>query len=535
MILWEQYNTLEDGDTRRMSRLLLDGIELDDPRLGQYRKEHDIQKYARLIQYRLTSLDFDNEQFRATVKDPPAIDLDYCKSRYAEDTSILLKWHYCIVLFFAERGSWVKKAIPLILQSIDKTSDKGDAVFYLILAFNLNKIYSCGLEGDIKETALSFVDEQNNPHLHSCVRIISALEKSKEVRSRVQDIAVAQAEKQADPIVAEADWKSAIEIAQDKEKNHIRVKLARHCEQYGDKCDEALDKIIYYKKSQDYFQDMEDKERIGNKIHDASKDATLTKIEHTMENSKFPIPGENSFERLGFLIGLFKRFIPNVEQIEQQTKNNTQEFPLASLFRRIRIDDAGIPTSYSNSAEQINRADYVSSFEFYINHFASRFSISVEDYEKNGKITIEDHLTYLKNFGLHGKSVLLLIEHGIKMHYDGNYVSSIHILLPQIEYTLRKLLEVKGISTLALKHPIMQYKTLHSLICQGSPVLGSDFTEFLKLKLVNYASINLRNKICHSIYEERENLQGYTPLHSFTHATSLSLILIIALLTSLSI
>ena len=46
MILWEQYNTLEDGDTRRMSRLLLDGIELDDPRLGQYRKEHDIQKYA---------------------------------------------------------------------------------------------------------------------------------------------------------------------------------------------------------------------------------------------------------------------------------------------------------------------------------------------------------------------------------------------------------------------------------------------------------------------------------------------------------
>ena len=103
-----------------------------------------------LIQYWLTSLDFDNEQFRATVKDPPAIDLDYCKSRYAEDTSILLKWHYCIVLFFAERGSWVKKAIPLILQSIDKTSDKGDAVFYLILAFNLNKIYSCGLEGDIK-------------------------------------------------------------------------------------------------------------------------------------------------------------------------------------------------------------------------------------------------------------------------------------------------------------------------------------------------------------------------------------------------
>ena len=41
MILWEQYNALGDGDTRRMSRLLLDGIGLDDPRLGQYRKELD--------------------------------------------------------------------------------------------------------------------------------------------------------------------------------------------------------------------------------------------------------------------------------------------------------------------------------------------------------------------------------------------------------------------------------------------------------------------------------------------------------------
>ena len=525
----------EDGDTRRMSRLLLDGIEPDDPRLKQYRKEYDIQEYACLIQYWLTNLDFDNGQFRAVVKEPPVIDLDYCKSRYAEDTSILLKWHYCIALFFAEGGSWLKKAIPLILQSTGKTSDKSDAVFYLVLAFNLNRLYNCGLEGDVKETALSFVDEQNNPHLHSCVRIISALEKSEEVRIRVRDIAVAQAEKQADLITAEVYWKSAIEIAQGEEKNHIRVKLAKHYERYGDKRDEAMVKIIYYRKAQDYFQDMEDKERIGNKIQDASKDVTLTGIEHTTEISKFAIPGESGFERLGFLIGLFKHFIPNVEQIKQQTKNDLQDAPLASLFPRVQIGDAGIPTSYSNSAEQINHANYVNNFEFHINYFASRFSISVDDYEKNGKITIEDHLAHLKNFGLHGKSVLSLIEHGIKMHYDGDYVSSIHILLPQTEYTLRKLLEVKGISTLALKNPIMPYKTLHSLICQGSPVLGSDFAEFLNLKLVNPTSINLRNKICHSIYEERENLQGYTPLHSFTHATSLSLILIIALLTSLSI
>ena len=535
MSLWEQYNAQEDGDTDEMSYRLLNEAHPDDPRSEQYEKENDIQKYACSIQRWLMWLDFDNGQFQEFIKKSPTIDLDYCKSRYAEGTSVLLKWHYCIALFFTENHDWLKKAIPLILRSAHKSHDRANAVFYLTLAFNLNKLYTCGQDEDVKETAICFVRRQSSPLLDICVRIIDVLEKSSKIRNEIRDTIIDLSSNQKEPGVLEAYLKSAIGIARGIDKNPIRAKLAQHYERYGDEQSEPLARIIYYKKAQDCLPDGDDKKIIGNRIQSTSKDIGFSEITHEMKIPKLDIRGESNFEKLRFLIGLFKCHMANVEKIKQDTKKLQHEFPLASLFSHVQFGDAGMPTAYSNTKEQIDHAEYVQNFQLHINYFASVFSVSVLDYEKDGRITIEDHLKYLRTIELHDESVMRLIEHGITKHYDKDYISSIHILIPQIEYTLRKLLEQKGISTVAFKNNIMDYEALYGLIRRSSQILGSDFTEFLKLKLVDKNSINLRNRVCHSIYEEFENLENYNALHDFTHATSLSLILIIALLTSLSV
>ena len=205
------------------------------------------------------------------------------------------------------------------------------------------------------------------------------------------------------------------------------------------------------------------------------------------------------------------------------------------MFNTTRIDDAGIPLEFIDSEERMDYAEYIKNLEFRIDYHSAVLSNSVRDYEKNGQITANDYLDYLEFRGLHDESVLKLIKHGFQKHCDGDYITSIHILIPQIEYTLRKLLEQQNVRVLKPKKQIIQYVTLYELIDKSSSILDDNFIEFLKVNLVSRYSKNLRNKICHGLYEHPPELEGYDPLHNFSHTTSLSLILIIMFLTKLSI
>ena len=527
MDLWKQYNTDEVADVyhiafelRKVSRLKLD----------QYQKEYDIQARAREIKHLLRRLDFDNVQFEQLVKNLIPVDIGYCKSRCEEDISTLLKWHYYMMIFFAKKDDWLVKAIPLILKSATLQSDELEAVSYLVLAFNLNQVYGCKQNEAINKTAIDFVkNKRNNKYLYRCVGIISSLESSPEIKKQVQDIMVEMSRKQNYPGF-ENSLKSAIDITQDK--NPIRNELAKRYEDYGDGQEEELSRISWYKLAQKYYSNQDKKEQIAEKIRRAAGNVHLKEFTYKILNTKFNIPGEINFQRVCTLVEMFNLAFPKTEDMRQQAKELQQEFPLASVFPQINISEVGIPYE-ANSKKEIEHAAYVRHFKQTIRLGENMFSDSVQDYE-DGRITADDYKSYLDSFMLHDTSVMCLIEHGIKKHYEQDYMSSIHILVPQVEYTLRKMLEQQGIFTTTTSKQNTRYRTLHTLLEKGSQVMGEDLTEFLRLKLTDETGINLRNRVCHSFYEEFPGLENYNPLHEFTYATSLSLILIIMLLTRLS-
>ena len=533
MDIWVQYNTQEDIEPIRVSSDLLVKAPQDDLKHEQYKKEWTIQQCAHSVQQYLCSLEFDNTGFQKLAANFPDFDLDYCKSRCTEEISTLLRWNYYIVLYFKEKGDWLKKAITLMIESSKLQTNELFAIFYLVMAFNLNKLYGCKQEDDIKEAAIWFVrNRQDNKFIYRCVPIVAVLEKSSTVRQEMLDVMLQCAEKVEFPRF-ENYLKTAINIAKDKKP--VRDELARRYEALADEQNKSTLKVSYYMDAQNYFEGQENLARVAGKINATSRESQFPAIVTKRDIEQIEIKGNNNFERLKYLIALFKSSIPRIDKTKQEADELDRAYPLSRLsFKRIKIDDSGIPMVYS-SDDAIHHANYMEDFVFHISYSATVISASVIDHEQTKKLTPEDYTNYLTTFGLHAKSALRLIEHGIRRHYNQDYISSIHVLIPQIENTLRVLLEQKGINVMNLQKPVSYYLTLFELIDRGTEILGNDFAEFLKLKLADPASINLRNRVCHGIYEDFPNTDNYDPLHDFSHKTSLSLILIIMALTDLSI
>ena len=528
--LWEQFNTHENDQGYDILKKILANANPDDPIAKMCKKECDIQMRVLTIQLWLGDLDSDKTEFHESMQKPSSIDINYCKKRCAEDTSVLLKWHYYTVLFFAERKDWLKKAIPLILQSA-RMDDGSNATIYLALAFNLNKLYGCGQKVAIKNVAIYLLKHKQNTKFPGvCVRIIYKLEKSPEIKKESCDRLLALAENQ-DDIEFENSLNHAIKAVPNEDQ--ISTKLAKHYEDLGDEQNEPLVKIVHYTKAQKHFRGKSDRKNIANKIKNATKSVKLSTVTSKTKVKKLPISGENNFQRQRYLVRLFGYLLPSIAKVEQVANKLQQQHPLGSAFtNKIKISDSGLLSSPNISKEQ---SEFIEMFERIIMYNDNVLSISTRDYEKDGKVTINDHMNYLQSFALHDKHILKLIECGIKRHYERDYVSSIHILIPQIEHTLRKLLEQKGINTMASTNKDMKYTLLKDLLSNSQEIIGSDFTGHLTLKLADINSINLRNMVSHSFYSKFEGMKDHDTLHVFSHPTSLSLILIIESLTRLSL
>lgn len=153
----------------------------------------------------------------------------------------------------------------------------------------------------------------------------------------------------------------------------------------------------------------------------------------------------------------------------------------------------------------------------------SILSVSVESLENDKQITVNDYVGYIKSFGLHDETTIEIIKHGIERHLAKDFILSIHNLIPQIEYTVRQLLELKGIHTTRIESDIIRNVLLGTLISRGSIFFGENLTRYLRIKFIDNDSMNQRNNVCHA----------YTTLSDFDHKTSLSLIYVIMMLAKL--
>lgn len=191
--------------------------------------------------------------------------------------------------------------------------------------------------------------------------------------------------------------------------------------------------------------------------------------------------------------------IPKYDEVVTLVKRLRKKYPLQFLFPIYVSDKDKVIAKYTSEAEiydfKIRQQFQMESkfMDIFLKEIFRRF---------DEKLTLENIFSYLVEFGINiPKSKIEVIQKGLERHFAGDYISSIHILIPQIEELIRQMLENAG-HTIQVKDKIgLREQQLRGLLENEKTIkeLGKDFVEYLKIRLTDTDMENLRNLICHGL------------------------------------
>lgn len=190
------------------------------------------------------------------------------------------------------------------------------------------------------------------------------------------------------------------------------------------------------------------------------------------------------------------------------------QFGLADLVSISQIDQDGLIVSKKPSLElrddtpndEIVWYKVVQSTQYYHSIIARDVLSPVQTYLYNSfYISERDCLDIcIDNFFV-PEGYERVVAKGLYFGFMGDFVSSIHILIPQMENCLRNLLQQLGVETSSLNNYGTQERTLLNSILEKPELkefLGENAFCDLKILLVEKQYANLRNKVAHGFLPE---------------------------------
>ena len=134
-------------------------------------------------------------------------------------------------------------------------------------------------------------------------------------------------------------------------------------------------------------------------------------------------------------------------------------------------------------------------------------SVALNGFRRKFNVTTDDLM------GIFSKSPILdalrhtFYRRGVDAYLNGDFVVAAHILMPQIEHCLRRVLEIalrrSPIKNRRSKHSGMIEKNLNDILDNEPKIesyFGTDFTLFLRVLLCDSRSTNARNNMLHALW-----------------------------------
>jgi hypothetical protein len=202
------------------------------------------------------------------------------------------------------------------------------------------------------------------------------------------------------------------------------------------------------------------------------------------------------------LTRIARHYLPDTDEVAQQVRELAKRAPLQALIPRSLQDQDGRTVAQVGSVEddfdgrvvlQMSQRMQIESvfLREVIERTLSKFAPSVEDL-----------LNYLYLSPAFDPDSREIISVGLETYLRGDYLAAAHVLIPQIEHTLRQLMRLTGG---AIYRPArgggLFLRNLDEILRYEGVVrsLGSNITDYLRVLLTDQRGWNLRNDVCHGI------------------------------------
>lgn len=195
-------------------------------------------------------------------------------------------------------------------------------------------------------------------------------------------------------------------------------------------------------------------------------------------------------------------YIPRKNDIVKQLKNLSQSAPLSFLFARKIQDHRGRVIASVGPLEEDLDGNIIYQISQNMSFSAFFLRDTIKILINKFSLNTESIVSYLLASPIFEKIRKDFLVKGIKAYLADDFLVALHILIPQIEASIRKLAEKIGAPILKpSRSGGFNYKNLDDLLTDKNiiSVLGEDMCLYLRVLFSDPRGWNLRNNVCHGI------------------------------------
>jgi hypothetical protein len=254
-------------------------------------------------------------------------------------------------------------------------------------------------------------------------------------------------------------------------------------------------------------------EKISVKLREVGEKtkSELGSFSYTMEVPKEKIEEYIAALTKGEIEDVFVRiaahYVPKKSEVEKQLKELASEAPIAFLIPMELQDNMGRPLAKVGSLEEDLEGHIVKQMSQNMSIESIFLRDVLESLVKKYPAFDTLCLDYLFCSPIFEEARKSIIGLGIKEYLNGNHVTAVHLLIPQIENAIRVLLEKAGGSVLKqARGGGFNLKILDDLLREPLlvQVFGEDIVFYFRVLLVDPRGWNLRNCVCHGLCNASE-------------------------------
>ena len=198
------------------------------------------------------------------------------------------------------------------------------------------------------------------------------------------------------------------------------------------------------------------------------------------------------------------KLIKSIEELEKEVEENRESFPLLYLIPTAFTDKEGKTKAINRNNEDSPEQDMFQKASFYQSWYGMNFVAPACEQICSEHDVKQDDLSFIvENNPFIPQRHELLYLRGLLAGLQNDPVISTHLLVPQLENSLRHILKQQGfIASNMTSEMIQDEYTLGKVLAlpELNQVLTEDIIFSLKGLLVGRMGGNIRNEVCHGLY-----------------------------------
>ncbi|MDD9783130.1 DUF4209 domain-containing protein [Priestia megaterium] len=294
--------------------------------------------------------------------------------------------------------------------------------------------------------------------------------------------------------------------------------------------EEALQHSIRYGFT-DKFDDL--KLRIKKSYEQAKENGEFIPISTSVKISKKDLQKEFKpyldvkLEEAILYFGREATFIPDIERIRKDTIEQSSIFSLRNLMSRSIVSDGKKIFQAVDDEDNLK----VNLNENYMRYMQTTAVILMaplfEELIERG-LNAQHIIDQINNWEYIGEENKEFIKVGVERLFEKDYISSLHILVPQFEDVIRGFFHKLGFVTTSIKKGTAQHEQTFNEFLERQDikeVLPERTHKYIQILMVEQTGSNLRNKIAHGLINSSEcNLMNnILVLHLYLVLTTLTI------------